>query len=95
MGFAESCVAGTRIRELAAKHGICTSLVYRSGRERAVAITSLRRATGFIGRYVMTKLLAHGHLACLAFRSTASTTRRFSNCGTVHIHMNRMSRAAS
>ncbi|WP_338034058.1 transposase [Lichenicola cladoniae] len=34
---ANSYVPGTRIRELAARHGICTSLVYRWRRERAVA----------------------------------------------------------
>ncbi|NPD70131.1 transposase [Lichenicola cladoniae] len=34
---ANSYVPGTRIRELAARHGICTSLVYRWRRERAGA----------------------------------------------------------
>lgn len=34
---AESYVPGTQIRELAARHGICTSLVYRWRRERASA----------------------------------------------------------
>ena len=31
---ADSYMPGTRVRELAARHGICTSLVYRSRRER-------------------------------------------------------------
>ena len=34
---AESYVPGTQVRELASRHGICTSLVYRWRRERAVA----------------------------------------------------------
>ena len=34
---AESYVPGTRVRELAARHGICTSLVYRWRRERTSA----------------------------------------------------------
>ena len=34
---AESYVPGTRVRDLAAGHGICTSLVYRWRRQRAAA----------------------------------------------------------
>ncbi|MGI4946157.1 MAG: IS66-like element accessory protein TnpA [Janthinobacterium lividum] len=34
---AESYVPGTQVRELAGRHGICTSLVYRWRRERAAA----------------------------------------------------------
>ena len=41
---AEPYVLATRVRELAARHGICTSLVYRWRRERMVVA-----GTGWVG----------------------------------------------
>ncbi len=37
---AESYVPGTQVRELAGRHGICTSLIYRWRRERAAAASA-------------------------------------------------------
>ena len=55
---AESDVPGTRVRELAARHGICTSLVYRWRRER----TGMA-ATGSGLRLVPVRLVEEQHPA--------------------------------
>ena len=55
---AESYVPGTRVRELAARHGICTSLVYRWRRERAAAA-----GTGATLRLAPVRLVEEQHLA--------------------------------
>jgi transposase len=51
---ANSYVPGTRIRELAARHGICTSLVYRWRREQAGAAATVK--TGSALRLVPVQL---------------------------------------
>lgn len=50
-----SYVPGTRIRELAARHGICTSLVYRWRREQAGAAAAVK--TGSALRLVPVQLV--------------------------------------
>ena len=55
---ADSHVPGTRVRELAARHGICTSLVYRWRRERTGAA-----ATGSALRLVPIRLVEERHAA--------------------------------
>ncbi|WP_419731106.1 IS66-like element accessory protein TnpA [Lichenicola sp.] len=55
---AESYVPGTQVRELAGRHGICTSLVYRWRRERAVAAR-----TGSALRLVPVRVVEEQHPA--------------------------------
>ena len=55
---AESYVPGTPVREPAARHGICTSLVYRWCRERAAAV-----GIGATFQLVPVRMVEEQHLA--------------------------------